>query len=349
MKRIINATLALILILSLSACSLTVEDAVKNDELGEVIPHTHIFGEWESISTSSCTECGEKIRSCECGEKENQVQPPLGHKFSEWITEKDATYTEPGIRVRSCFCGATESEVIDIRGPVFDENFDGTVLNGKYWSFAPEWIRHDGGSIWDNSMTSLDGEGHLVLRAQWDEANQRVSCGAIYSKGLFEYGYGYYEASIKFPVIKGVWGAFWINCGNISAVGNGAKDGVEIDVIESILNDEGYYNSALHWDGYGNMHQSVNSGRLSGINIYDGNFHLFAVDRSERGYIFYIDGIEIWRVYSYSCSPCPEPGFLELSLEGTYGVGVGTEESISALPVEMLVDYVRVYEANPYK
>lgn len=336
MRKIITYTLSLLLILSLFSC-----DIIGSE-------HTHIFDISSVAFPATCTENGLLILGCNCGEIRSETIPALGHRYSEWVTEKEATYKEPGLKSRVCECGATENAEIEMLSPVLEENFDGTALNKNVWSKCPEWVRHDGGSIWDNSMTSLDGEGHLVLRAEWDAKNNRVNCGAIYSKDLFEYGYGYFEASIKLPVATGVWGAFWINCGNISSVDGSAADGVEIDVIESIYNDLGYCNSALHWDGYYSEHQGIDSGRMT-YDIYDGNFHLFAVERNERGYFFYIDGVEVWRVYSYQCAPCPEPGFLELSLEATYTVGAGTEESINALPAEMLVDYVKVYEKNPYK
>lgn len=337
MKGLMKFLTVLIIIISIVSCEL-----IPNE-------HQHDFSEGQIIKNATCSESGEILYTCSCLMTKSEIITPLGHVFGEWVIEKEATYSDSGIKHRICTCGAKERVVVDKLMPVFEENFDGAELNRKNWSLCPEWIRHDGGSIWNNKMTSLDGEGHLVLRAEWDDANGRVKCGAIRSKGLFEYGYGYYEASIKFPVAPGIWGAFWINCGNIQLVDGSAADGVEIDVIESIYNEKGYFNAALHWDGYDSAHKSVNTGHLSDCDIYDGNFHLFAVERNERGYIFYIDGIVIWRVYSYSCAPCPELGFLELSLEGTYEVGAGTEASLKALPAEMLVDYVKVYEKNPYK
>ena len=337
MKKTVKLITALLLIYSLVSCALIPSE------------HIHDFGTGEVVKAAGCTEYGEMLYTCSCQLIKSEIIPPLGHVYGEWITKKEATYYETGSKYRVCTCGTVENAVIDVLQPVFVENFDGTVLNRNNWSLCPEWIRHDGGSIWDYSMTSLDGEGHLVLRAEWDEKNGRVKCGAIRSKGLFEYGYGYYEASIKFPVATGIWGAFWINCGNINLIDGSASDGVEIDVIETIYNDQGYYNAALHWDGYDSAHKSVTSGRLSDYDIYDGNFHLFALERTKRGYTFYIDGKVIWNVYSYQCAPCPELGFLELSLEGTYEVGAGTEASLNDLPAEMLVDYVKVYEKNPYK
>ena len=336
MKGIFRIFTALILLASMISCQL--------------IPsaHEHDFSETVLIRNASCTECGEVMLVCACDAVKSVTVPPLGHVYGEWIIKKEATYTDSGIKYRLCTCGLRETVTVDVLRPVFDEEFDGTALNRDSWTLCPEWIRHDGGSIWKNGMTSLDGEGHLVLRAEWDEANRRVNCGAIRSKGLFEYGYGYFEASIKLPVAAGVWGAFWINCGNIGGIDGSAADGVEIDVIESIHNENGYYNAALHWDGYAAAHKYVHSGSMSDHDIYDGEFHLFAVERSESGYTFYIDNQVVWQVKTYQCAPCPEPGFLELSLEATYEAGAGTEASINALPVEMLVDYVRVYEKNPY-
>ena len=336
MKRTFKLILVLLIIVSTVSCDV-------------IYPtHEHSYGAFKTVLDATCDKDGVRVAECTCGETKSEIIPSLGHTFSEWLTEKEATYTESGVKSRVCKCGAFERVTTDILRPVFEEDFDGTTLNRSVWEKCPEWIRHDGGSIWDYSMTSLDGDGHLVLKAEWDEKNQYVRCGAIRSKGLFEYGYGYYEASIKFPVVPGVWGAFWINCGNIAGIDGSAADGVEIDVIESIYNDKGYCNAALHWDGYFSAHKEANSGHMT-YDIYDGNFHLFAVDRTPSGYTFYIDGVVVWSVYSYQCAPCPEPGFLELSLEATYSAGAGTDASLNALPAEMLVDYVRVYETNPYK
>ena len=85
---------------------------------------------------------------------------------------------------------------------------------------------------------------------------------ACFASGMLLAGYGYYEASIKFPYAPGTWGAFWMMCGNVSGVDGSAADGVEIDIIESIGNDWGACNSALHWDGYGDDHKQVSSGEL---------------------------------------------------------------------------------------
>ncbi len=229
---------------------------------------------------------------------------------------------------------------------LFEDNFDGTELNDDKWERCPEWERQGGLDIWDDEMTSLDGEGHLVLRAEWDADAGRVKSGAVRTNGRFYAGYGYYEASIKFPVAPGTWGAFWMMCGNVSGEDFGAEDGVEIDIIESIGNDWGASNHALHWDGYGDNHKQTGSGELY-YNLYDGNFHTFGLERTEEAYIFYIDGKESWRATSDMCAPCPKDGYLKLTVEAAEWAGAGTDACINSLPGEMLVDYVRVYREKP--
>jgi len=270
--------------------------------------------------------CGETASSAETDGAETTAQLP----------ETETQTTEP----------VTEAIPSD-PNLLFEDNFDGVALDDDKWEQCPEWERQGGLDVWDNEMSYLDGEGHLVLRAEWDAEEGRVKSGAVRTNGRFTADYGYYEASIKFPYAPGTWGAFWMMCGDVSGEDFGAEDGVEIDIIESIGNDWGACNHALHWDGYGDAHKQVNSGELYNHGIYDGNFHTFAMERTEDGYIFYIDGKESWRVTPDQCAPCPESGYMKLTVEAAEWAGAGSDASISALPSEMLVDYVRVYREKP--
>ena len=230
---------------------------------------------------------------------------------------------------------------------LFEDNFDGTELDSTKFMRCPEWKRQGELCIWDEDMSYLDGEGHLVLRADWDEKKGRVRSGGVRSDGIFTAGYAYYEASIAFPVAYGIWGAFWMMCGDVYSEDGSAADGVEIDIIESIHNQRGVCNSAMHWDGYGDAHKTLNTGDMTDYDIYDGNFHTFGLERLETGYVFYIDGKETWRVGADECEPCPEQGYLKLTVEAADWSGAGTEDAIAALPAEMYVDYVRVYSEKP--
>lgn len=83
--------------------------------------HTHVFGEWKVIKEASCSERGEQMRVCVCGEKEIQLIALLPHFAGEWVIEKeptikmptpdDPTQREPGIKCQFCDrCGAKLGE-----------------------------------------------------------------------------------------------------------------------------------------------------------------------------------------------------------------------------------------------
>ena len=261
--------------------------------------------------------------------------------------------------------GGDGDPVDDTENLIFFDEFNGTSLDTKKWNLCPEWNRQ-GRSTWKDDMVSVSG-GYLHIKFKRDPelgaANSKSSDPAvaenwIRSGGvrtlkkdsytvLFENSYGYYESKIKFPVVKGTWGAFWLMSRTVEKVGNGGVDGTEIDIIESINNESGKYNAALHWDGYGADHKSVTS-RQWPVGIYDGNFHIFALEWTPTEYVFYIDDVVFWRVDGGSSFQNvginEHPNYIKLTVEGAAWAGnlpSGWNEG------EMLVDYVRVYKQKP--
>ena len=127
---------------------------------GEVIPATgHVWGEWAVTKEATCTQAGEKTRTCskcgktetevipakghnpevvgakdatctedgytgdtvckDCGEtlSKGEVIPATGHVWGEWAVTKEATCTQAGEKTRTCSkCGKTETEVIPAKG-----------------------------------------------------------------------------------------------------------------------------------------------------------------------------------------------------------------------------------------
>jgi len=256
------------------------------------------------------------------------------------------------------------------RQMIFYDEFDGTALDAKKWDYGPDWDRQ-GLSSWRDDMVSVSG-GFLRLKFKKDpvlgaervklQANASanpdnwIRAGAVRTRKkdhsiIFDNTYGYYEARIKFPVVSGTWGAFWLMSPTQHLLANEGKDGTEIDVVESIRNEKGEYNAALHWNGYGNYHKSAGSGgNNKPVNIYDGEFHTFAVDWSPAEYVFYVDGIEFWRADGgtafNNCGINQNPNYIKITVESAGWAGKLPEGFTEA---EMLVDYVRVYnqpEAN---
>ena len=245
---------------------------------------------------------------------------------------------------------------------VFSDDFDGNALDLSKWDLCPEWDRQ-GRSTWKDDMVSVSG-GNLRLRFIRDSAlgrskssnsnlaNNWIRAGAIRSRRkdgtiLFENNYGYYEARIKFPAASGTWGAFWLMSPTQWMIGDEGVVGTEIDIVETINNHQGEYNAALHWNGYGYDHKSTVSAESGGkrpVNIYDGDFHIFALDWSPSEYIFYVDGQEFWRVDGGSkfnnSGINQNMNYIKLTVESADWAGNIPPDFNGG---EMLVDYVRVY------
>ncbi|MDR1837065.1 MAG: glycoside hydrolase family 16 protein [Treponema sp.] len=267
--------------------------------------------------------------------------------------------------IAACDNGNNKEEGQDL---IFSEEFNGTSLDRTKWDYCPNQDRQ-GRSTWMDDMVSVSG-GYLHLKLKRDAtlgaarssdpaiANNWIRAGGIrtrskdYSRILFQNTYGYYEASIKFPRIKGTWGAFWLMSPTIyQNLNNGGEEGTEIDIVETIDNPTNGYNAALHWNGYGEHHKSVGSGnkyQSVPVNIYDGNFHTFALHWTSSEYIFYIDDYEFWRVdggASFQNSGINHnPNYIKLTVESAPWAG---DIPANFNEAEMVVDYVRVYKQPP--
>lgn len=220
----------------------------------------------------------------------------------------------------------------------FYDEFGGTNLDSTKWSFAPEWDRQNGYCKWSNSMTSLDGKGHLVLKCDYDE-NGDLLCGAVRTRDLFQQKYGYFEISVKLQQVEGFWSAFWLMPNYIDTGITGGSDGTEIDIYEAFSVSEKKINYAIHYDGYGSNHKSMWTQVVA--DVYDGQFHNFALEWDENQYSFFIDGEKKYTITSDEVDICKVATYMKISLES----GSWTElPDQSDMPSGILVDYVKAYQ-----
>ncbi|MDR0442785.1 MAG: glycoside hydrolase family 16 protein [Treponema sp.] len=249
---------------------------------------------------------------------------------------------------------------------IFSDEFDGNSLDQTKWGLCPEWDRQ-GRSSWRDDMVSVSG-GLLRIKLTRDPALGKTKSGKkevrdnwIRTGGirtqkkdrytLFDNSFGFYEARIKFPKVEGTWGAFWLMSPTQHILTDVGIIGTEIDIVETIENPKNAYNAALHWNGYGDKHKSTgsDSSKLPAVNIYDGEFHTFAVDWSPSEYVFYVDGEIFWRVdggAKFNNSGINQnPNYIKLTVESAEWAG---KIPANFTEDEMLVDYVRVYNQPRY-
>lgn len=236
----------------------------------------------------------------------------------------------------------------------FCDDFEGDTLDDTKWELCPEWDRQGGGSHWNHNNVSLDGNGNLLLKADYIEGSDVLQCGAVRTAGKFEQVYGYFEIRCKFQTKDGFWSAFWmmplVNSDEIP----GGGDGTEIDVFEQVnINKPAsngkprVFNHVVHWDGYDSNHRSVGKNKKADVDIYDGEYHTFAVDWSKNGYEFYIDG-QLSATISASeinGGASTVPQYMKISLESGDWSGRALPED---MPDYFTVDYVKAYQRAEY-
>ncbi|MDD3470323.1 MAG: glycoside hydrolase family 16 protein [Thermoguttaceae bacterium] len=217
---------------------------------------------------------------------------------------------------------------------VWHDEFDGTQIDTKKWEM-PENPRRDG--FWSPHAFELDGQGNLVMKVFQDEKGQFVD-GCLRSRGKYEKAKGYFIARMKMHSEVGHWSAFWLYNACEGALGEGSRNGAEIDIMEKPWLDE-RVNFAIHWDGYGPEHRSA-AHEAKVPDVMEG-FHTFGLWWSDDAYIFYIDGKEMWRTTADGI--CEEPLYLKISDE--IGNWAGDIKK-AKLPDANLIDYVRVYDLS---
>lgn len=173
---------------------------------------------------------------------------------------------------------------------------------------------------------------------------------------LWEQAFGYYETSVRFPKKHGMWSAFWLQSTYQRKIGNEGMDGTEIDVFESaFLKDnakQSWMGHAFLWDGYAEGARSeAKIFDLGDNDLYDGNFHKFALLWTPEYYVFFIDDQATWATDSGGVSQVRE--FLRFTCEidagdqyGPHGMNIGAFDHTGSGIFE--VDYIRVYQNKSY-
>lgn len=244
---------------------------------------------------------------------------------------------------------------------VFHDSFNGTGLpDGDKWSFEEgkhinSEMQYYVGPRIENCFME-DGALHLRCRANdpiYDAHGNKVSyyadakpggdyditSASISTKGHADWCYCYLEARIKVPVgVKGTWPAVWMMPTN-NEYGYWPRSG-EIDIMEHVGYNSGTYNCALH-------HYSGDKGGNKAL-LDPGEWHVIALEWTPEKIDWLIDGKVYTRVKNPNTNwgDWPYDKDFYLILNFAFGGGWGGQQGIEVnkLPLDFLVDYVRVFQ-----
>ena len=238
-----------------------------------------------------------------------------------------------------------------------DENFDGTQLNSKLWTPRFPWDGPQAGQLQryaPENVTVANGVASFKVEKRAGHENNDPKLGSReYTSGLIQsYGkwtqlYGYFEARIKVPYVRGLWPAFWMMPDRGAASGldmwgrrDTAKGAMEIDIMEIISEwGPGRNSVATHWDGYGADHKHWGTTQIYFGPTPDG-YHVFGLLWEPGKLTWYVDGKKVAEQIDVRVSNVP--AYLKFNVQ--MGGWATSDVDVANLPTTMQVDYTRAWQ-----
>lgn len=220
--------------------------------------------------------------------------------------------------------------------------------------------------MWERSVTSSGTSGQLSgyrdedgnayinngkLHLRIYKTNDGVppyKAGRLFTRKEFRFKKGKLVVRAKAPTTPGLWPAIWLN-------GPQTKNGyfVELDLMEHVhaMGDSSYTAVYHLWGEFrGKKGNHVSYGHDVAVDV--GKWHVYKLEVLDDVIRMSVDGKEVYviRKGEYG-DEWPEDQEYILYLALAYGGFGATETGIddTALPAEMLVDYVRFYELKESK
>lgn len=239
---------------------------------------------------------------------------------------------------------------------VWSDEFDGTTLNTANWNIE---VNGNGGGnqelqYYTSRPTNLRVEnGILIIEAHKENyQGKRYTSARINTMNKHTFLYGKIEARIAFPSGGGTWPAFWMMGHDYSRVGWPACG--EIDIVEHVGNEPNMNTHALHYPykSGGNcwsvqkQHENI-----------ENQYHTYAIEWLQeeeygRDIIRFLYDGQLQAVQSETLEnmdneffwPFNKPHFILLNMAIGGSMGGQVNEQIFNQPIQMKVDWVRVYQ-----
>lgn len=218
---------------------------------------------------------------------------------------------------------------------------------------GPDWVFETGtgNNGWGNnelqyyrSENATVQNGQLVITARNESYGGRNYTSArMKTQGKKSWKYGRVEARIAMPAFQGVWPAFWMLGANIGDVGWPACG--EIDIMEHVNTENRTYGT-IHWQVAPG--QNTNYGGNTSVNVTA--FHVYAIEWNASSIKWFVDGVQFHEANIANningTNEFHNNFFIILNM-AIGGNWPGFTVNNAAMPANMYVDYVRVYQQAP--
>jgi len=235
---------------------------------------------------------------------------------------------------------------------VFSEEFDSTTLDPLKWNIQSGYAANQEKQYYSTGYQNIRIENGILIitgkKEQAEVSDRFYTSGRINTKGKGYIKYGKVEARISLPSGAGTWPAFWM-MPETNVYGGWPKSG-EIDIMEHIGSNPTMISHAVHTS---NKNGSIGNNwyNRQTLTTAENNFHTYSIIWGADDIKFYIDDTKsatLYRNFSedYKGWPFDQKFYviLNLALGGTMGGTIN--DNIFNQPVELKVDYLKIYQLN---
>lgn len=232
---------------------------------------------------------------------------------------------------------------------VWQDDFKGRRLDNSSWAKIPRGL-----SAWNRHMSDHESlyavrRGKLILHGRVNDGiaptdTARYITGGVFTKGLRTVCHGKVEVRAKLEGAQGAWPAIWM----LPADAQWPYGG-EIDIMERLNHDTKVYQT-IHTQYTYILGHEDEPPHGSTAPIDPKGYNIYAVEILPDSLVFSVNG---QHTFTYPRIQTQEPGqfpfgtpfylLIDMQVEGTW-VGPAKPEEY---PVEMKVDWVRMYELIP--
>lgn len=230
----------------------------------------------------------------------------------------------------------------------WEDNFDKeNFIDPKKWDKIPR-----GTSDWDRNMSDDPRcysvkDSKLILRGIVNDMEPQDTAkfhtGGVWTKNTMGFKYGKVEICAKIGSATGAWPAFWGLAKNLKWPAGG-----EIDIMEHLNYEDSVYQT-IHSNYTLVLKEKTNPQYSAKVPFNKGEFNVFGMEKHPDKIVFTING-KVTHVYpkietdKEGQFPFNVPFYILIDMQ-LGGSWVG-EVNPSELPVEMEIDWVKIYKPS---
>lgn len=237
---------------------------------------------------------------------------------------------------------------------LWQDEFEGTALSA-------DWVYEIGDGCpnlcgWGNNElqyyrreNATLKDGYLIIQAKQEEfGGKNYTSTRLKTQGKKSFTFGRIDIRAVLPKGQGIWPAFWMLGESITDI-NWPASG-EIDIMELVGGDANGRNNTvhgtIHYDENGTYRYTGGKHTLS-EGIFNDNFRVFSIVWDAEKIVWLLDNVEFHRedISPAYMDEFRKPFFLLVNL-AIGGNWPGSPDATTIFPQQLVVDYIRIFQAD---